>query len=379
MLLVVVLAAITCTSQVPTRSGRTNSSSVFPKTHTYSVKLTATGSYTDSVHKENFKLTGIWQRLVVKLADSEGMLVDTPEKAAGTLEGLWQYQSSALPDKCKGEAPYSGKALATLVGWNSTRDASMSHVQFDGEAEDGAIKQPEVPCPNTTFPNLWSRGNLMKLNTDGLEVSVLGQTGGSFRRRGGSMFFPLDHIRDGKGFTVKGSGTDGDGNYSYVWSVEIVFTPGTTSPPPDPPSQQDCSIILKKRCEDLRKATWDFDRLIKELNRLRTTEVIARVNEIQKLIDETTQTCGLSPEIEELAEIKKALEEWKGRHRDTAPRLIQSQNEGRAIWNRLYAMADKICKKCCGGIGPAPTHMAESNSPRRQNASLKLTSPATAT
>lgn len=326
------------------------------KTHTYSVKLTSTGTYTDNVYKETFKLTGSWPRLVVKISHVEGMLVETPDKAPGSIEGVWQYESSALPDKCRGEAPFSGKATGELGGWNSNRDQSMSHVIFHGMAED--VQRPEYPCPNTIFPNLWSTGTLKNVNSDGLEAYSHTQAGAGFGRRGGAgFFFPLDRIRDGKDFTVKGSGTKGNGNFSYRWEFELIFTAGTTGPPPpptDPPIQQDCSVYQKKRCSDLRKATWDLDAVLKRLNQLQTAEVIARVNEIQKLIDDTTHGCGVAVETQELAQIKRALEDWKQRHSGAEMIVPGSRTAGRAIWQRLYNITEKICKRCCGGIGPVP-------------------------
>jgi hypothetical protein len=323
------------------------------KTHTYSVKLTSTGTYTDSVYKETFKLTGAWPRLVVKISDVEGMLIEAPDKAPGSVEGVWKYESSALPDKCRGEAPFSGKATAELGGWNSNRDQSMSHVIFHGFSED--VRQPEIPCQNTHFPNLWSKGTLKQVNSDGLEAYSHTVAGAGFGRRGGpGFFFPLDRIRDGKEFAVKGSGTDGNEHYSYKWEFELTFTAGTTLPPTDPPTQQDCSVYQKKRCIDLRKATWDLDAVLKRLNQLRTAEVIARVNEIQKLIDDTTHACVVAVEMQELAQIKRALEDWKGRHSDAEGMIAGSRTAGRAIWQRLYDITEKICKRCCGGIGPVP-------------------------
>ena len=328
--------------------------SASPKVYTYSVKLTGSGSYADQYYKENFKLTGSWGRLAVKVTDVEGKLFETPEKANGTIEGVWHYESVDTTERCIGDKPFSGTATAEIGGWRPNRDENTSYVTFIGNSED--IRAPEDDCPNVTFPNLWSRGSHKKMSTEGLEVVSNAQWGAGFNRRGGAgFFFPLDQLRDGKGFTVKSSDTVTDPHYTYTWSVEMVFTPGQSPPPPTQPTpQQDCSIYLKKRCEDLRKATWDLDDVLRNLHQTRAAEAAARVTEIQKLIDVSRRTCDLAADVEELVKIRAALEEWKMKHRDAPPRLGQSLTEGKTIWQRLHDVTDKICKKCCGGIGPSP-------------------------
>jgi hypothetical protein len=326
------------------------------KIYTYSVKLTSTAAYTDSYSKENFQLTGNWERLVIKVGDVEGILIETPEKAPGRIEGIWHYESLQSNERCIGNAPFSAAALAELGGWHSNKDETMSHVVFNGNADE--IRKPEEPCPNTTFVNLWSKGSWKKLNADGLEVVSNSTAGASFLRTGGAgFFFPLEQLRDGKSFTVKGSDTFTSPDYTYTWELELVFTPGRATPPTDTKAPQGkCALYDKKRCEDLRKATWDYDELLRKLNRLPTSDVVKKVTEILKLIDELKPQCEVLKYVDELAAIKRDLEDWMRKHKNVQPRLDESSIEGKAIWKRLYDLTDKICKPCCGGIGPEPAN-----------------------
>src|SRR5215213_6696993 len=74
------------------------------KVYTYSVKLNSTAAYTDSYYKENFKLAGNWERLVIKVSDAEGVLIETPERAPGRIDGVWHYESLQSNERCVGDA-----------------------------------------------------------------------------------------------------------------------------------------------------------------------------------------------------------------------------------------------------------------------------------
>ena len=328
------------------------------KFYIYSVKLKSTAAYSDSQYKENFKLTGTWDRLVIKISDVDGVLIETPEKAPGRIEGTWHYDSVQTNEKCIGDAPFSGTATAELGGWHSNKDESKSHVVFTGIGEDD-IRQPEVPCPNTIFPNLWSHGSRKKVFADGFEVVSNSVWGASFYRTGGTgFFFPLEQLRDGKGFTVNGSDTVTNPDHKYTWELELVFTPiqaaptPTATPTPETKVPQSCVVYDKKRCEDLRKATSDYDEVLKNLNRLPVADAVNKTTALIRLIDEPKPQCEILKYADELAAIKRDLENWMRKHRNVQPRLAQSKIEGKAIWDRLYSLTDKICKPCCGGIGP---------------------------
>jgi hypothetical protein len=215
------------------------------RTVRYDVRVEANYAYRRTIDggpaETRLSYVGNWRNVAVKVFDSFGTLTVNSNKARGTIDGKLTYLDAIGAARCQGELDYPPfPARVTLAAGRPK--GSRPYVAFDSDVEDqgdtqDATRRATQACsdlPTNDTASFWPDGRIVVRSVEITPPGAgIGGMNARFDMRQGAtgIPFPLDRLRDGRGFTIVGERTIatrpcGSGcTESSTGRVEFRFTP----------------------------------------------------------------------------------------------------------------------------------------------------------
>ena len=218
------------------------------RTVRYDVRVQANYTYRQTLDgglvQTTMAYVGTWTNLPVKIFDGFGTFTAVGRLATGRIDAKLTYSDARGSTRCQGEVDYPPyPAEAGITAGRPKGQAPyvnfFSNFNDDGPFQDLTNARTNSVCddlPASDGRAVWLLQSEFLPGTQGVLIHPPGagiaDTDARFHRNGGTgLPFPIDRLREHKGFTIVGQGTVGSQSCGAGWTesstgrVQFVFTP----------------------------------------------------------------------------------------------------------------------------------------------------------
>jgi plastocyanin len=217
------------------------------RTIRYDVRVEANYTYRQTLDgglvQTTMAYVGTWTNLPVKIFDGFGTFTAVGRLETGRIDAKLTYSDARGNTRCQGEVDYPPYAAEAAITAGRPK-GQAPYVSFGSNFNDDGPFQDLTNARTTACDDLpasdgravWLLESEFLPGTQGVLIHPPGagiaDTDARFHRNGGAgLPFPIDRLREHRGFTIVGQGSVGPGSCgagcteSSTGRVEFVFTP----------------------------------------------------------------------------------------------------------------------------------------------------------
>ncbi len=154
----------------------------------------------NGTRKATVRWTGTWKNVQVRVLRSTPNTLMISAKATGSIRGAFEFFDRRLASRCKGTEAISSPARLLVTATQPPKGpTTFSLATFaSNEIEPPFCPDDKVKQPFET-PEMTVQGLVVTVSDNNHGVSVA-------RSRAGPLFFPVEQLRDGLGFSISADG-----------------------------------------------------------------------------------------------------------------------------------------------------------------------------